>query len=108
MGKHIDPKPAKSKDKKDPVTKIFVGGLDPELTQDQIKEFFEKYGKVEQIDLPHDKTTNKRRAFAFVSFESEAAVDAATATPKINIHGKDVSLFFSWKLEFRKSLRFFI
>lgn len=40
-GKKVDPKKAKARH-----GKIFVGGLSPELTDDDIKEYFEKQGTV--------------------------------------------------------------
>lgn len=44
-GRQIDPKKAMAM-KKDPVKKIFVGGLNPETTEDKVKEYFEAFGEV--------------------------------------------------------------
>lgn len=54
-GKQIDPKPAVAggagpgMSKDPPCKKIFVGGLDTELTQEEIAEHFSQYGKVWDI-----------------------------------------------------------
>lgn len=32
--------------KKDPVKKIFVGGLNPEATEEKIREYFGQFGEV--------------------------------------------------------------
>jgi RNA recognition motif-containing protein len=45
-GKNIDPKRAKARLGKEPVKKIFVGGLDPEVPKEEIEQHFSKYGKV--------------------------------------------------------------
>ena len=42
-GRVIDPKKAMAM-KKDPVKKIFVGGLNPEATEEKIREYFGEFG----------------------------------------------------------------
>jgi len=44
-GRVIDPKKAMAM-KKDPVKKIFVGGLNPEATEEKIREYFREFGEV--------------------------------------------------------------
>lgn len=44
-GRNIDPKRAMAM-KKDPVKKIFVGGLNPEATEETIREYFGAFGEV--------------------------------------------------------------
>lgn len=49
-GKTIDPKKAKARGGREPVKKVFVGGLDPDTPEDEIRDHFSKFGKVrEQI-----------------------------------------------------------
>lgn len=77
--KAIDPKRAKSR----PICKkIFVGGIDANLSEDDIRGYFEKYGKVEGIELPFDRTRGKRREFCFIIFDTEEGADAACRDPK--------------------------
>ncbi len=46
-GRSIDPKRAKARGGKEPVLKVFVGGLDPAIPETDIREYFEQnYGKV--------------------------------------------------------------
>jgi RNA recognition motif-containing protein len=91
-GRNIDPKRAKARGALEPIKKIFVGGLDPNLPEQTVREFFEQYGKVSEIDLPFDKMKNQRRAFAFITFESEEAVEAVTKTNKLTIQDKEVDV----------------
>lgn len=44
-GRPIDPKKAMAM-KKEPAKKIFVGGLNPEATEDAIREYFGAFGEV--------------------------------------------------------------
>ncbi|XP_013772700.1 heterogeneous nuclear ribonucleoprotein D-like isoform X1 [Limulus polyphemus] len=85
-GKQIDPKRAKAKPG---LKKIFVGGLDPDMPESDIRAYFEQYGKVETIELPIDKVKNQRRQFAFITFESEDAVKEITKQPKQMIGSKE-------------------
>ncbi|XP_038647590.1 heterogeneous nuclear ribonucleoprotein D0 isoform X2 [Scyliorhinus canicula] len=72
-GKVIDPKKAKAM-KKEPVKKIFVGGLSPDTAEEKIREYFGAFGEVESIELPTDNKTNKRRGFCFITFKEEEPV----------------------------------
>ncbi|XP_007241113.3 heterogeneous nuclear ribonucleoprotein D0 isoform X1 [Astyanax mexicanus] len=73
-GKVIDPKKAKAMKSKEPVKKIFVGGLSPDTPEEKIREYFNAYGEVESIELPMENKTNKRRGFCFITFKEEEPV----------------------------------
>ncbi|XP_026075058.1 heterogeneous nuclear ribonucleoprotein D0-like isoform X2 [Carassius auratus] len=73
-GKAIDPKKAKAMKSKEPVKKIFVGGLSPDTPEEKIREYFDAYGEVESIELPMENKTNKRRGFCFITFKEEEPV----------------------------------
>ena len=46
QGKTIDPKRAQARGGAEGCRKVFVGGLDPNLTEEKIREYFGRYGKV--------------------------------------------------------------
>ena len=51
--------------------KIFIGGLKPEVTDEMLKEFFGKFGKITDFEMPVDKKTQLRKGFGFITFERE-------------------------------------
>lgn len=85
-GKQVDPKRAKARPG---IKKIFVGGLDPDLPESDIRSYFDKFGKIEEIELPFDKQKNQRRQFCFITFESEEVVDEICKNPKQKIGNKE-------------------
>ena len=52
----------------DVVGKIFVGGLSWNTTEDGLRYYFEKFGKVESVDLMIDKKTGTPRLVRLVLF----------------------------------------
>ncbi|XP_041949980.1 heterogeneous nuclear ribonucleoprotein A/B-like isoform X1 [Alosa sapidissima] len=72
-GRQIDPKKAMAM-KKEPVKKIFVGGLNPETEEEKIKEYFGTFGEIETVELPLDPKSEKRRGFVFITYKDESPV----------------------------------
>lgn len=58
-------------------TKLFVGSLPFDTTQDQLKELFEQYGAVESAVIIMDRDTNRSRGFGFVEFSDNDAAQKA-------------------------------
>lgn len=83
----IDPKRAIPRDEQEKTSKIFVGGVSQETTDQEFKDFFAQFGRVVDATLMMDKDTGRPRGFGFVTFESEAGVEACLARD-LEIHGK--------------------
>jgi RNA recognition motif-containing protein len=52
------------------VKKIFIGGIRDGLDEDTLKNYFEKFGHVNDCFLMHDKD-GKTRGFAFLEFDGK-------------------------------------
>ncbi|XP_077360786.1 heterogeneous nuclear ribonucleoprotein D-like isoform X2 [Festucalex cinctus] len=85
-GRQIDPKRALAM-KKEPVKKIFVGGLNPEATEESIRAHFGTFGEIETIELPLDPKSKKRRGFIFITYKEEASVKKCLEKKFHNIEG---------------------
>ncbi|KAK9172797.1 RNA recognition motif domain protein family protein [Cryptosporidium meleagridis] len=59
------------------VSKIFVGGL-PDLTLEEFKIYFQRFGNIKDAVLITDKNNGRPRGFGFVTFETVDAVNNVT------------------------------
>lgn len=57
--------------------KIYVGNLDFNVSEESIREQFERFGAVERIDVVKDRDTGQPRGFAFVEMTDAAEADRA-------------------------------
>ncbi|XP_066586062.1 RNA-binding protein squid isoform X1 [Prorops nasuta] len=85
----VDPKRVS---KKPQHGKIFVGGLTPEITDEDIKSYFGQYGTIVELQAPFDKVKNQRKGFCFITFDSKEVVYKLLKTPKQTINGKEVDV----------------
>ncbi|KAH8910991.1 RNA-binding domain-containing protein [Coniochaeta sp. PMI_546] len=90
-GKIIDPKRAIPRDEQEKTSKIFVGGVSQETTDHEFREYFARFGRVVDATLMMDKDTGRPRGFGFVTFESDAGVEACLAA-NLEIHGKPIEV----------------
>jgi RNA recognition motif-containing protein len=63
-------------------TKLYVGNLSFNTTENELQELFSQAGAVQEVTLMQDKFTGKSRGFAFVTMSSEE--DAQNAISKLN------------------------
>ncbi|EFB12903.1 hypothetical protein PANDA_020938, partial [Ailuropoda melanoleuca] len=54
--------------------KVFVGGLSPDTSEEQIKEYFGTFAEIENIELLKDTKTNERRGFCFITYKDKEPV----------------------------------
>jgi len=51
--------------------RLYVSNIDYDVSTAELRQLFEKYGKVLDCYIVHDKATGRSRGFGFVTFENE-------------------------------------
>lgn len=67
-------------------SKLYVGNLSFETTENSLTDLFSQVGKVNSADLIQDKFTGKSRGFAFVEMSTSEEANKAIE----QFHGKDL------------------
>ncbi len=65
---------------------IYVGNLNFNLGEDELKELFEKYGEVTSVKIITDKYSGRSKGFGFVEMADDGAANQAIE----EINGKDL------------------
>lgn len=58
-------------------TKLFIGKLSFDTTDESLAELFTQYGKVVSTHIATNRDTNQSRGFGFVEMEDQTAAQAA-------------------------------
>jgi RNA recognition motif-containing protein len=58
-------------------TKLFVGNLSFNLTENDLQDAFAAFGTVTEVNLMMDRATNRPRGFAFVSMSTKEEAEKA-------------------------------
>lgn len=76
-----------------PGSNLFVTGIHPRLTEDEVSKMFEKYGDVEKCQIMRDPHTKESRGFGFVKMvTSEQANAAKEGLEGEQIEGRTLSI----------------
>jgi RNA recognition motif-containing protein len=75
------------------VKNIFVGNLDFNTSEDELRRAFEPYGQVDRVSILTDRDTGRSRGFGFVEMSnSEEGDKAITALNGSQIGGRTVNV----------------
>lgn len=55
-------------------TKMYVGNLSFNATEQDLRSLFSAHGEVTEVNLPSDRETGRPRGFAFVTMDSSDAM----------------------------------
>src|SRR5205807_8266289 len=74
-------------------TKLYVGNLSFNTTENELQELFSQAGAVQEVTLMQDKFTGKSRGFAFVTMSSEQeAQNAITQFNGKSVEGRSLTV----------------
>jgi polyadenylate-binding protein len=93
VGHHIPKKDRQSKfeEMKANFTNVYIKNIAPDVTDDQFRELFEKYGEVTSSSIARDNENGKSRGFGFVNFTThEAASKAVDELNGNDFHGQEL------------------
>lgn len=82
-------------------TEIFVGGLDKDTKEEDIRKLFESVGEVTQVRLVKNSDSGKNKGFAFLRFASAAAAKKALekfSTVEVFLFPSDLKVASNFKL----------
>jgi RNA recognition motif-containing protein len=74
-------------------TKLYVGNLSFDTTENDLQDLFSEAGTVREAVLIQDKMTGKSRGFAFVTMSTDE--EAQNATQRLNgkaLHGRNLTV----------------
>ncbi len=70
--------------------KIYVGNLSYDTGEDDLRTEFSECGEVENIQLITDRDTGRSKGFAFVTFTTEEALEAALEKNNVELQGRSL------------------
>jgi RNA recognition motif-containing protein len=72
---------------------IYVGNLDYQLTEDNLKVVFQAYGDVESVRIITDRDTGRPKGFGFIEMpEKEEALKAIEALDGTELGGRKITV----------------
>lgn len=72
--------------------KLFVGAIKEGLTEEHLKEYFGKYGNIEDCIVMKDKESGKPRGFGFVSFDDYDPIDKIVLEKNHTVNNQAVAV----------------
>ena len=67
--------------------KIFVGGIKEGTEEHHLRNNFEQYGKIDVIEIMTDRGSDKKRGFAFETFDDHDSVDTIVIQKYHTVNG---------------------
>lgn len=67
--------------------KLFVGNLNFQTTESELRALFEPFGEISDVHIATDRNTGRARGFAFVELTDDESAEKAIAA----LNGKDMN-----------------
>uniref|UniRef100_A0A2I3GSJ4 RRM domain-containing protein n=1 Tax=Nomascus leucogenys TaxID=61853 RepID=A0A2I3GSJ4_NOMLE len=71
------------------VKTIFVGGIEEDTEECNLRDYVEKYGKIETTEVLEDGQSGQKRGFAFVTFDDHDTVDKIVVQQYHTVNGQN-------------------
>ncbi|XP_020212574.1 RNA-binding protein 1 [Cajanus cajan] len=72
--------------------KIFVGGLPAGISEEEFKNYFERFGRITDVVVMQDSVTHRPRGFGFITFDSEESVQNVMVKSFHDLNGRQVEV----------------
>jgi len=69
-------------------TKVFIGGLPPQTTQESLASYLSQYGQITECKVVMDKTTGRSKGYGFVVYSTPLEAQSAVAEGYLTVDGK--------------------
>tara|TARA_B100000427_G_scaffold324141_1_gene328766 strand:+ start:2437 stop:2709 length:273 start_codon:yes stop_codon:yes gene_type:complete len=70
--------------------KIYVGNLDYQMSDEDLKNEFSSYGEIQDVIVIKDHETGRSKGFGFVTFAEESALEKALELDGQEIKGRQL------------------
>jgi heterogeneous nuclear ribonucleoprotein A1/A3 len=71
-------------------TKVYVGNLSYDTDENSLEDFFSSCGEITDLKLIKDRDTGRSKGFAFITFDSQEAMDKALQLNDQDLDGRKV------------------
>lgn len=76
----------------EPPKKVFVKGLAEETTEEEMRQFFRRFGLIAEVMIIKDRQTQRSRGFGFVTFEHfDAAIHVVNSSKPIRMRDRVIA-----------------
>lgn len=73
-------------------SKIYVGNLSYNTSEDELRDYFSQYGNIEDIKLIIDFNTGRSKGFGFITFGSNQDCENAIAANGVELGGRKLKV----------------
>lgn len=73
-------------------SKIYVGNLSYDTTEDELRTYFSQFGNIQDIKLIIDFSTGRSKGFGFVTYASDQDSESALAANGVELSGRKLKV----------------
>ena len=71
-------------------SQVYVGNLAYRVREQQLRQFFSKYGRIRRVKIVKNTGTGRSKGFAFVTYASGKEADKSLAAHGEHFHGRSL------------------